>query len=234
MKITIGITDCGEKHPIYEAWTVCQNDNIEIIKLGYKQDNLNKICLCDGIIMTGGEDIYPDFYNKPEYLSQCNPSFMDKQRDEFEWKVCEYIFQNKVPVLGICRGLQFVNVFLGGTLIPDIPTIGKNNHSKFYEGKDRYHPVKVLPDTQLNKIVGVTNGEINSAHHQSADNIANTLIINSLSNDQVVEGLEWKTPQEHFLLLVQWHPERIEQVDNPFAKSIRESFLQASFKTMAS
>ena len=63
MKITIGITDCGEKHPIYEAWTVCQNDNIEIIKLGYKQDNLNKISLCDGIIMTGGEDIYPDFYN---------------------------------------------------------------------------------------------------------------------------------------------------------------------------
>eukprot|EP01031_Cornospumella_fuschlensis_P026358 gene26358-31842_t len=61
----------------------------------------------------GGEDVHPSLYNRPEFLSLCNPNFMDERRDEFEWKVCEYIFKNQVPVLGICRGLQLINVFLG-------------------------------------------------------------------------------------------------------------------------
>src|SRR6218665_2574834 len=133
MKLTIGITDCGEKHPIYEKWILCQNDDIRIIKLGHKENNLEQISQCNGVLLTGGEDVHPKFYNKPENLPLCNPAFMDEQRDEFEWKVCEYVFAHKVPVLGICRGLQFANVFLGGTLIGDIPSIGKNNHSKYYE-----------------------------------------------------------------------------------------------------
>jgi putative glutamine amidotransferase len=153
---------------------------------------------------------------------------MDEQRDEFEWKVCEYVFENKVPLLGICRGLQFVNVFLGGTLIGDIPSIGKNNHSKYYEGKDRYHQIEVSPNSYLAKIAGTTAGEINSAHHQSVDAPAETLVINSFSEDGIVEGLEWKTPNDHSLTLVQWHPERIEDFNNPFNNRIREVFIQAA------
>lgn len=227
MKKTIGITDCGEKHPIYEKWILCQNNDIEIIRLGYKYNNLEKISQCDGVLLTGGEDVHPRFYNKPENLELCNPDFMDEQRDEFEWKVCEYVFANKIPVLGICRGLQFVNVFLGGTLIGDIPSIGKNNHSKYYEGKDRYHHISVFPDSGLAHIVGVGEGEINSAHHQSVDVPADSLVVNSLSEDGIVEGLEWKNPVDHSLTLVQWHPERIEDVENPFNKSIRKVFIEA-------
>ena len=129
----IGITDCGEKYPIYEKWILSKHNNtdkIEIIKLGYTLNNLDEVQQCDGILLTGGEDIHPQFYGKKEYLSLCNPNFMDERRDEFEWKVCEHIFDNQVPVLGICRGLQLVNVFLGGTLISDIPSAGKSNHSK--------------------------------------------------------------------------------------------------------
>ncbi|WP_435356659.1 gamma-glutamyl-gamma-aminobutyrate hydrolase family protein [Emticicia sp. SJ17W-69] len=226
----IGITDCGEKYPIYEQWVLSQNvGKIETIKLGYKHNNLDQINQCDGIVLTGGEDIHPQFYNKPEYLSLCNPNFMDARRDEFEWKVCEYTFKNQIPVLGICRGLQLVNVFLGGTLIPDIPTAGKNNHSKFHEGKDRYHTVDILTDSTLAKIINTPIGEINSAHHQSADIIANSLQINALSEDGIVEGLEWASlsHQNQYLMLVQWHPERITNTEqNNFSYKIRQNFVE--------
>ncbi len=228
MKITIGITDCGEKHQIYEKWILYRNDNIEIIKLGYRQGNLEEISKCDGILLTGGEDVHPRFYNKPENLPLCNPDFIDEQRDEFEWKVCEYVFDNKIPLLGICRGLQFVNVFLGGTLIADIPSIGKNNHSKYYEGKDRYHQIAVFPESDLAKIVGVNAGIINSAHHQSVDLPASNLVVNALSEDGIVEGVEWEKPNDHSMTLVQWHPERIEDFENPFNRRIREVFIEAA------
>ncbi|PLK43100.1 gamma-glutamyl-gamma-aminobutyrate hydrolase family protein [Emticicia sp. TH156] len=228
MSITIGITDCGDKHPIYEKWILRQNADIKIIRLGYRQNNLDDVKFCDGVLLTGGEDVNPRFYFKPENLPLCNSEFMDEKRDEFEWKICEYVFANKVPLLGICRGLQFVNVFLGGTLIGDIPSIGKNNHSKYYEGKDRYHLIEVSPDSTLAGIAGATSGEINSAHHQSVDIPAQTLKINAMSEDGIVEGLEWKAVSDHALTLVQWHPERIENEHNPFNYRIREVFINAA------
>ena len=253
----IGITDCGEKHPIYEKWILSQNSlvgtpHIEVIKLGYKYNNLHEIEQCDGIVLTGGEDVHPSLYNRPEFLSLCNPNFMDERRDEFEWKVCEYIFKNQAPVLGICRGLQLVNVFLGGTLIPDLPTAGKENHSKYYEGKDRYHNIEIIHDSELSKITNIVFGDVNSAHHQSADIIAKSLKINALSDDRVVEGLEFdfadsagfdfahptepdsvadrsrsQRIRNHYLMLVQWHPERIINAEqNNFSYKIRQDFVE--------
>ncbi len=245
----IGITDCGEKHPIYEKWILSQNalvgtQHIEVIKLGYKLNNLHEIEQCDGIILSGGEDVHPNLYNRPEFVSLCNPNFMDERRDEFEWKVCEYIFKYQVPALGICRGLQLVNVFLGGTLIPDLPTAGKENHSKYFEGKDRYHNIEIIHDSELSKITNIVFGDVNSAHHQSADIIAKPLKINALSDDRVVEGLEWRfdsahPPQfdsvgersrshrNHYLMLVQWHPERIINAEqNNFSYKIRQDFVE--------
>jgi putative glutamine amidotransferase len=231
----IGITDCGDKYPIYERWILSQYNNvdkIETIRLGYKYNNLEEIKQCDGIVLTGGEDIHPQFYGKTagdvsQYLSLCNPNFMDKRRDEFEWKVCEYLFKNQLPVLGICRGLQLVNVFLGGTLIPDIPSADFENHSKFYEGKDRYHAVEIIHDSELSKITNIVFGDVNSAHHQSADLIANPLKINALSEDKIVEGLEWASKENHYLMLVQWHPERIINAEkNSFSYKIRQDFVE--------
>jgi putative glutamine amidotransferase len=251
----IGITDCGDKHPIYEKWILSQNSlvgtpHLEVIKLGYKFNNLHEIEQCDGIVLTGGEDVHPSLYNRPEFLSLCNPNFMDERRDEFEWKVCEHVFNKQIPVLGICRGLQLVNVFLGGTLIPDIPTAGKENHSKYYEGQDRYHNIEILHDSELSKITNIVFGDVNSAHHQSADIIAKPLKINALSDDRVVEGLEFdfadsigfdfahptepysvaersRSHRNHYLMLVQWHPERIINAEqNNFSYKIRQNFVE--------
>jgi len=253
----IGITDCGDKHPIYEKWILSQNSlvgtpPIEVIKLGYKYNNLHETEKCDGIVLTGGEDVHPNLYNRPEFLSLCNPNFMDERRDEFEWNVCEYIFKNQTPVLGICRGLQLVNVFLGGTLIPDLPTAGKENHSKYYEGQDRYHNIEIIHNSELSKITNIVFGDVNSAHHQSADLIAKPLKINALSDDRVVEGLEFgfadsagfssahptetaldsvaersQSQRNHYLMLVQWHPERIIHAEqNNFSFKIRKNFVE--------
>lgn len=222
-KITIGITDCS-KYPNYEKWILSESDT-EVVKLSHKDNNLDDIAKCDGVILSGGEDVHPRFYNKEEYLEYCNE--IDEPRDEFEFKVLEYTEKNKIPVLGICRGLQVANVFYGGTLIPDIPAFGRFNHSRFSD-KDRYHTVQVDSNSNLRSIVGAEAGEINSAHHQSADLIGKGLVVNSISADGIVEGIERKDKDtQPFFQLVQWHPERMSDQQNPFAFKIKLSFLEA-------
>ena len=119
--------------------------------------------------------------------------------------------------------------FSGGTLIPDIVSSGSADHSKYQESNDRYHKIRVKQNSILEKIVSRTNGEVNSAHHQSADKIGHGLIGNAISEDGIVEGLERMEPNgKSFLLLVQWHPERMKDQESEFSKNIRESFLEAA------
>jgi putative glutamine amidotransferase len=224
--IIIGITDCA-KYSHYQSWM--ENEpGVEIVKLSYNDNNLSAVQKCNGIILTGGHDVHPQLYNKPEYLEFCNAKNIDERRDEFEWKVIEHTQQKQMPVLGICRGLQFANIFFGGSLIPDNILFGKSDHSKIEEVNDRYHDVRVKADTMLKKIVSNETGEINSAHHQSADSIGKGLTINATSSDGIIEGLEWEAPEgKPFLLLVQWHPERMSNQESIFSKNIKQGFLNA-------
>ena len=221
----IGITDC-EEYPWYERW-IQDEPGVEIVRLGYSFDNLNKIESCDAIIMTGGGDIHPRFYSKKEYLELCED--IDERRDDFELKVLKYYEQHQMPLLGICRGLQLVNIFLGGTLIPDIPgAFEKINHSKLSD-KDRYHNVELDVTRGLKSIVGTLDGEINSAHHQCVDRLGNGLIVNATSTDGIIEGLEYeKRDGKAFFLLVQWHPERMNNKESVFVKNVKRAFLDAA------
>jgi putative glutamine amidotransferase len=223
-QLTIGITDCG-KFSNYEKW-VSTEPWVRVCRLGYKQNNFLDIKNCDAILLTGGQDVHPRFYNKPEYLEFCLEA--DERRDEFELSVLEYSQQHQLPVLGICRGLQITNVFSGGTLIPDIVTAGNADHSKFDETHDRYHSVNVKQDSLLSSVIGRQSGEINSAHHQCVDRVGHGLSGNAVSEDGVVEGLERSLPDgKSFLLLVQWHPERMEDQQSTFATNIKRRFLEA-------
>jgi putative glutamine amidotransferase len=225
-EIIIGITDCS-KFANYQKW-IESEPGTRVVKLSYHEGNLKDIERCDGIILSGGEDVHPRFYNKMEYLEYC--SEIDERRDEFEWKVLEQTEEKQLPLLGICRGLQMANVYFGGTLIPDIPAFGRYNHSRFPD-KDREHIVQVDPYSDLFKITGTLNGEVNSAHHQSAELVAKSLVTNAISPDGIVEGLEWKTREgKPYLQLVQWHPERMNDQQNVFARNIKRSFLEAVFK----
>jgi len=222
-KIVIGITE-GRKYENYVKW-ISEISSIEIICLSHKNNNATKVMQCDGIILTGGEDVHPKFYNRNEYVNEYHLNDFNVARDEFELEVLTHA--QKIPLLGICRGLQIANVFFGGTLIPDIASFGKPDHAKYEEGKDRYHSIEVVKNTLLQKI-SRTHGEINSAHHQAVDKVGNGLIINSFSKDGTIEGLEYADKSTRsFLLLVQWHPERMVDDQSVFSKGIRDCFVEA-------
>jgi putative glutamine amidotransferase len=226
LKIVIGIADCS-KYTNYEKW-IAMEPGVEVIKLGYVENNIKAVAQCDGILLTGGEDVCPAFYDQPENLKYCDPDNMDEKRDEFELKVLALAGHRSLPVLGICRGLQITNVFFGGTLIPDIPQFTKSEHAKFAEGDDRYHSIKIDADSQLERIAGVVSGEVNSAHHQSADAIGDGLVATAFSAEGIVEAIE-RAPgsDKPFLLLVQWHPERMKNLEDPLTKKIKQAFLES-------
>lgn len=229
-KITIGVTDCS-KYENYANWINAFSTDIETIKLSEKINNLQDASHCHGILFTGGEDVHPRFYNKPEYLNYCHEEDISEARDIFEMKLMEFTEHNHVPVLGICRGLQIYNVFRKGTLIPDIPSWGieKINHSKTKEGLDSYHSIIVTPDSWLSKIAGSLRGDINSNHHQSVEEIGNNLVVSAVTEDGIVEAMDQKDAEgKSFLCLVQWHPERMKDQSSPFVANIREAFINAS------
>lgn len=221
-KTRIGITDCG-KYENYHKWIEAET-GVEVIKLSQHGNNFDDVKNCHGIILTGGEDMHPRFYNKTEYLDLCHE--IDEERDEFEWQVLERSEKNKLPLLGICRGLQVANVFFGGTLIPHIPAFGKFDHSKAGP-VDRYHTVQVDPNSQLKTIVGASSGEVNSAHHQAADRLGKGLVANALSPDGVIEAMERENRDLPFLQLVQWHPERMKDLNSAFSLNIKKRFLES-------
>ncbi len=226
MKLVIGMA-AGRKYENYLKW-IQQRSAIDVIKLCHADNNLEQLKQCDGVILTGGEDVHPRFYGKPEYENEYRLDDFDIARDEFEMKVIDYTQRNELPLLGICRGLQIVNVFFGGTLIPDIPSFGKPYHTKYEEGKDRTHHVEVVKNSFLESVTGVLQGEVNSAHHQSIEKAGENLVVNATSSDGIVEGLARKKKVgAPFLLLVQWHPERMADQTSPFSKNIRDSFIDS-------
>ncbi|MBK5279505.1 MAG: gamma-glutamyl-gamma-aminobutyrate hydrolase family protein [Bacteroidia bacterium] len=231
-KIIIGVTDCS-KYENYARWIQSHGPDIQTIKLSEKIQNLSDASQCHGILFTGGEDVHPRFYNKPEFFEYCHEDDVSEQRDEFEMKLMEYTEGNSIPVLGICRGLQIYNVFRGGTLIPDIPTWekSKTNHAKAKDGSDSNHIVILKYNSWLSGIVGELKGETNSNHHQSADAVGKGLVISGLSDDGIVEAIDQlNAAEKSFLCLVQWHPERMKDQNSPFVKNIREAFITAAQK----
>lgn len=229
-KIVIGVTDCS-KYANYANWILAYGPEVEVKKLSWRPSDFEDIKNCDGVLLTGGEDVHPRFYNRPDFYDYCFKDDVSEARDEFELEVLRYTEANKIPVLGICRGLQIANVFFGGTLIPDIPTWGKFNHSKLPDDSDRYHKITVDPSSWLYSVIDRQEGTVNSNHHQSADIIGKGLIVSAFSPDGVVEALERKDPEgKSFLCLVQWHPERMNDQESNFVKNIREAFIEVSSK----
>jgi len=230
-KLIVGITDCGKKFPNYSGWILAHGANIEIVRLNPVQNNLSEGNRCNAFLLTGGEDVHPRFYGKPEFYEMLDPNDVDERRDEFELKVIGLAEKNNKPLLGICRGLQVANVYYGGTLIPDILThLNVSGHNQD-EDDDSLHHIMVENETLLKKIVRAASGEVNSAHHQSADKIGEGLKANAFSVEKIIEGLELNTMNgEPGVLLVQWHPERMKNQLSSFAGNIREWLINEAWK----
>lgn len=227
---TIGITQSDSKFHLYDPWIQGDDKDINIITLSYTEQNLMDLEKCDGIVLSGGIDTHPKFYNNSRYQYPLGPDEFNEVRDIFELKVFEYACEHNIPVLAICRGMQLVNIALGGNLIQDLEEGGRENHRKQNEFDDGVHEVFIDKDSLLYQIANIERGLVNSAHHQGLGNIADDLMVSAVAKDDVPEATEYKNKaNKPFLLCVQWHPERlkIESTLHSFSKNIREAFLSS-------
>lgn len=168
---------------------------------------------CDGVLMTGGNDINPKLYdpNLPEALEK-TVGALEPDRDVWEKEIVAEIMAQRKPLFGICRGHQMLNVALGGTLIVDIPSQVPNHlkHSRMDCKNEPVHDVKIAPDSLLAELVGQENLAVNSTHHQAIGRLAPELRAVAQSADGVIEAVELKNDADRpFLLGVQFHPERL-------------------------
>jgi putative glutamine amidotransferase len=229
MKKKIGISYTATNFLNYWNWFSKEDlqDDLELIELSFEKNNTEDISKCNGFVLTGGVDVHPSFYDgKSEYDN--SPGSHEPDRDHFEEKIYRYSQANNLPVLGICRGMQLVNVLEGGKLIQDL-SISNAKHKK--EEADKEHTVVTGRNTLLYDITGSFSGHINSAHHQAIDPnaLGENLEANAYDSDdkKVIEGFEFSDKtNKGFMLCVQWHPERIkDKEENPFSKKIKERFL---------
>lgn len=235
MKKKIGISFTNTNFQHYWNWITPHDlkDDLELVELSFKKNNTADIYSCDAFILTGGVDVDPSFYNgEREYNN--GPDTHEPERDRFEEKIYRYSQLNKLPLLGICRGMQLVNVLQGGKLIQDLDS---NNERHKKEAADKEHTIIAGEDTLLHQIAGSVSGHVNSAHHQSIDPnaIGENLKVNAYDDDdqKIIEGLEFddKT-NKAFMLCVQWHPERIKnKEENPFSENLKKQFLSATRQT---
>jgi len=224
--MTIAVTYTGkeEKQQAYLDWLRSFEPECELTVVAYDQNDSSLIDSVDGLVLTGGGDVDPAFYGGDP--SNVLLKGVDQRRDEFEMSLLDKAQSRRIPILGICRGLQVVNVFLGGTLYVDFPSAGFQQHSPSLEIPDRRHVVNVVDGAYLMEVTGVRTGEVNSFHHQGAEKAGIGLTVSSSSEDGVIESLERENAKgESLLLLVQWHPERMKDRQNPFALNIGRRFM---------
>lgn len=153
----------------------------------------------DGLVLPGGGDIAPSLFHAKNQGSY----EIDEPLDRFQLQVLETFIQAGKPVLGICKGLQIINVYFGGTIIQDLPEYSLSVHK--YEGKDKVHLTKAAGGTFPERLYGsfpVTN----SAHHQGVGSVGDGLLVAQYAYDFVIEAMYHKTLP---ILGVQWHPERM-------------------------
>ncbi|MGC4106525.1 MAG: gamma-glutamyl-gamma-aminobutyrate hydrolase family protein [Thermomicrobiales bacterium] len=164
----------------------------------------------DAIIFSGGSDLDPAIYGDTDVHETTYG--IDPERDTYELALMELAYAQDKPFLGICRGIQTMNVALGGTLLQDVPSaIGPDiEHRQQALGKsttDTSHTVNVTDGTVLADILGSTTVEANSYHHQAVGVPAPNVEVIATSGDGVIESIV--APDRHFALGVQWHPEML-------------------------
>jgi len=164
----------------------------------------------DGIVMTGGDDVAPETYGekplRPEWAG-------DRARDLYDIEIIKTAMAANIPIYGVCRGLQVINVALGGTLYQDIrtqvPTSGKHRDWELYDRS--FHEIEIIAGSGLAKTFsGTARGKVNSVHHQGIKDLADDLVIEARAvDDGIVEAVRFadQSGAAPYVFAVQWHPE---------------------------
>lgn len=176
----------------------------------------------DGLLLAGGFDCDPSVYGEERHES-CET--MDMRRQENDFELAKIAREHDIPTLGICLGLQMLNVAAGGTLIQDITTQYETEIEHVSEPEDRArHDVMIEASTRLGSILGGREYNVNSSHHQAIRNVGRGLRVTAHAPDGIVEGLE--DPSHPFYLGVQWHPEDMHSEE--CASRLFDAFVEAA------
>lgn len=199
-----------------------------IIPCGLAEEDLRAIFnRLDGLMLPGGGDVNPE-----RYASVTHPGVyaIEDNRDETEILLTQWAVESDYPLLGICRGMQVMNVAMGGDLIQDIPTLleteipHKINPVSSGQRHTILHTVEIQSDSRLAAILGAGTHEVNSIHHQSVDRVAAGFKVTATAPDGVIEAIEM--PDKPFIIAVQWHPEDMILNGDEKMAGLLEEFIQ--------
>jgi putative glutamine amidotransferase len=177
-----------------------------------------------GLVLTGGEDVDPARYGAARH-----PALGDvhEGRDDFETALVHAARARGLPTLAICRGVQILNVALGGTLVQDIPTEWTKPivHDGDWARTARVHEVEVVAGSRLARALGTERPTVNSMHHQAIGKVAPCLTTVARAPDGIVEGVEWPT-DDWWMVGVQWHPEELWNSAEPWDRDLFAAFVE--------
>lgn len=183
-----------------------------------KEDIMNEL---DGFVFQGGNDLAPETYGEKPIDAEKWPG--DRYRDQYELCIMDYAIQNRKPILAICRGMQLLNVYFGGTLYQDIATQqdGSLTHRDAVEYDKIHHSIQFFGDNTLSRMYSdYPNPVVNSVHHQAIKEVSDQLSVLAVSTeDGIVEAVEYQGAPAGKVLGVQWHPE--------FSDSLKDVVLPA-------
>ncbi|MEN9225985.1 MAG: gamma-glutamyl-gamma-aminobutyrate hydrolase family protein [Thermostichus sp. HHBFW_bins_43] len=162
------------------------------------------ISLVDGLVLTGGGDLCPSTYG--EDPGHPKVRYVNSERDQFEVALAEAVMAQGIPVLGICRGMQLLNVVSGGKLIPHVPDVyDELDHFNPEDRKPIRHKVSLIRSTRLHQITGAEEISVVSWHHQAIRDVPKGWRLSARSTDELIEAIEHET--HPWAVAVQWHPE---------------------------
>ena len=221
-----------ERHVLMDAYilSIIKSGGLPFLLHSMTELNLTSdfIQSLDGILVSGGgHDIDPLNYGEDRHVKCAPPNV---KRENFEISLIKKAMELNMPILGICGGMQAINVAAGGTLFQDIPSFFDNplQHQPDKESTYSFHNIEI-ESSKLQEFFSSSSELVNSSHHQSLKEVPESFLINAFSVDGVIEGIESK--ENSYVVGVQWHPESLfsyMEEDFPHSKKLFSSFISSS------
>jgi putative glutamine amidotransferase len=232
-QITIAISKGGpeENYKTYGNWLQKYNPTVKWIDMSRLSINsaLRKMNKCSGLLLSGGGDVNPAKYGKANAIDVCEG--IDDNRDTLELALIRKALELHMPILAICRGHQILNVYMGGTLVPDISSFATIVKHRCEDINNCYHRINIKQGSLLNSVTGQLSANVNSSHHQAVAVLAAPFTVTALADDGMMEAYGWRdTLNKSPLLSVQWHPERLPDSLEIMSKPIAEYFISKAIR----